>query len=76
MAGDPRSPAKAEAAGSLLGIAPVLLAFVLLQRYFVAGLTAGAVKGSGDSVRGGGVTKEEALGVGEAEVGAHLRLSS
>jgi ABC-type maltose transport system permease subunit len=24
---------------------PVMLAFVLLQRYFVAGLTAGAVKG-------------------------------
>jgi multiple sugar transport system permease protein len=33
------------AAASLIGLLPVLLAFVLLQRFFVAGLTAGAVKG-------------------------------
>lgn len=33
------------AAASFIGLLPVLLAFVLLQRYFVAGLTAGAVKG-------------------------------
>ena len=32
-------------AGVLLSILPVLLIFLLLQRYFVAGLTAGAVKG-------------------------------
>lgn len=33
------------AAASVIGILPVIAAFVLLQRYFVAGLTAGAVKG-------------------------------
>jgi multiple sugar transport system permease protein len=33
------------AAASLLALVPVLTAFVLLQRLFVAGLTAGAVKG-------------------------------
>jgi multiple sugar transport system permease protein len=33
------------AAASFIGLVPVMLAFVLLQRYFVAGLTAGAVKG-------------------------------
>lgn len=33
------------AAAALLALVPVLAAFVLLQRYFVAGLTAGAVKG-------------------------------
>ena len=33
------------AAASLIGLLPVLLAFVLLQRFFVTGLTAGAVKG-------------------------------
>lgn len=33
------------AAASLIGIAPVMAMFVLLQRFFVAGLTAGAVKG-------------------------------
>lgn len=33
------------AAASLIGILPVMAMFVLLQRYFVAGLTAGAVKG-------------------------------
>lgn len=33
------------AAASFIGLLPVLLAFVLLQRFFVAGLTAGAVKG-------------------------------
>ena len=32
-------------AGTLLSIAPVVLLFLLLQREFVAGLTAGAVKG-------------------------------
>ena len=33
------------AAASFIGLVPVMTAFVLLQRYFVAGLTAGAVKG-------------------------------
>ena len=33
------------AAASFIGLFPVLLAFVLLQRFFVAGLTAGATKG-------------------------------
>ena len=33
------------AAASFIGLMPVLAAFVLLQRFFVAGLTAGAVKG-------------------------------
>ncbi len=33
------------AAASLIGLAPVIAAFIFLQRYFVAGLTAGAVKG-------------------------------
>jgi multiple sugar transport system permease protein len=33
------------AAASLIGILPVMAMFVLLQRYFVTGLTAGAVKG-------------------------------
>ena len=33
------------AAAALLALLPVLAAFVALQRYFVAGLTAGAVKG-------------------------------
>lgn len=33
------------AAGSVMAIAPVLIAFVLLQRYIVGALTAGAVKG-------------------------------
>ncbi len=33
------------AAASFIGLIPVLLAFVLLQRFFVAGLTAGATKG-------------------------------
>lgn len=33
------------AAASFLGLIPILAAFVLLQRLFIAGLTAGAVKG-------------------------------
>jgi ABC-type glycerol-3-phosphate transport system permease component len=33
------------AAAAILGLLPVIAAFVLLQRFFVAGLTAGAVKG-------------------------------
>jgi multiple sugar transport system permease protein len=33
------------AAASFIALVPVMAAFVLLQRYFVAGLTAGAVKG-------------------------------
>lgn len=33
------------AAASFIGLAPVIAAFVVLQRFFVAGLTAGAVKG-------------------------------
>ncbi len=33
------------AAASFIGLVPMMLAFVLLQRYFIAGLTAGAVKG-------------------------------
>jgi multiple sugar transport system permease protein len=33
------------AAASLLGILPVMVMFLFLQRYFVSGLTAGAVKG-------------------------------
>jgi multiple sugar transport system permease protein len=33
------------AAASLIGLLPVMAAFVLLQRFFVAGLTAGATKG-------------------------------
>jgi multiple sugar transport system permease protein len=33
------------AAASFIGLLPVVAAFVLLQRYFVAGLTAGATKG-------------------------------
>ena len=31
-------------AASLVGIAPVLIIFLLLQKYIVEGLTAGAVK--------------------------------
>ncbi len=34
------------AAASLIGLLPVMLTFVALQRYFVVGLTAGATKGS------------------------------
>ena len=34
------------AAASFIALVPVIAVFVLLQRYFVAGLTAGAVKGS------------------------------
>jgi multiple sugar transport system permease protein len=33
------------AAASFIGLVPMMVAFVLLQRYFIAGLTAGAVKG-------------------------------
>ena len=33
------------AAASFIALVPVITVFVLLQRYFVAGLTAGAVKG-------------------------------
>ena len=33
------------AAASFIGLVPMMAAFVLLQRYFIAGLTAGAVKG-------------------------------
>ena len=33
------------AAASFIGLVPVMAVFVLLQRFFVAGLTAGAVKG-------------------------------
>ena len=33
------------AAASFIGLVPMVAAFVLLQRYFIAGLTAGAVKG-------------------------------
>jgi ABC-type glycerol-3-phosphate transport system permease component len=33
------------AAASFIGLVPVVATFVLLQRFFVAGLTAGAVKG-------------------------------
>ena len=32
-------------AGSVLAILPVVILFAFLQRYFVAGLTSGAVKG-------------------------------
>jgi ABC-type glycerol-3-phosphate transport system permease component len=33
------------AAASFIGLAPMMAAFIVLQRYFIAGLTAGAVKG-------------------------------
>jgi ABC-type glycerol-3-phosphate transport system permease component len=33
------------AAASFIGLVPVIATFVLLQRFFVSGLTAGAVKG-------------------------------
>jgi multiple sugar transport system permease protein len=33
------------AAASFIGLVPMMAAFVLLQRYFIAGLTAGAIKG-------------------------------
>jgi len=33
------------AAASIIGLVPMMAAFVFLQRYFIAGLTAGAVKG-------------------------------
>jgi len=33
------------AAAAFIGLLPVIAAFVCLQRFFVAGLTAGAVKG-------------------------------
>ena len=33
------------AAASFIGLVPVMAGFVLLQRFFVSGLTAGAVKG-------------------------------
>jgi multiple sugar transport system permease protein len=32
-------------AGSLIAIAPILLIFVIFQRYFIAGVTAAGVKG-------------------------------
>jgi multiple sugar transport system permease protein len=32
-------------AASLIGILPVILVFLFLQRYLIQGLTAGAVKG-------------------------------
>jgi len=32
-------------AGILISIIPVIVIFIFLQRYFVAGLTSGAVKG-------------------------------
>lgn len=32
-------------AGSLIAVIPIILLFLLLQRYFIAGITAGAVKG-------------------------------
>lgn len=32
-------------AGSLIAILPIILLFLLLQRYFIAGITAGAIKG-------------------------------
>jgi len=32
-------------AGALITVIPVLLAFLIFQRYFIRGLTAGAVKG-------------------------------
>ncbi|MGN8769148.1 alpha amylase N-terminal ig-like domain-containing protein [Paenibacillus barengoltzii] len=32
-------------AGSLIAVVPIILLFLLLQRYFIAGITAGAVKG-------------------------------
>ena len=33
------------AAASFIGLVPMMAAFILLQRYFIAGLTAGAIKG-------------------------------
>ena len=33
------------AAASFIGLLPVIAAFLVLQRFFVAGLTAGATKG-------------------------------
>lgn len=33
------------AAASFIGLVPMMVAFIVLQRYFIAGLTAGAVKG-------------------------------
>ena len=33
------------AAASFIGLVPMMAAFIVLQRYFIAGLTAGAVKG-------------------------------
>jgi ABC-type glycerol-3-phosphate transport system permease component len=33
------------AAASFIALVPVIAAFVVLQRFFIAGLTAGAVKG-------------------------------
>jgi multiple sugar transport system permease protein len=32
-------------AGSVITLLPVLLAFVVLQRYYIQGVTAGSVKG-------------------------------
>jgi multiple sugar transport system permease protein len=32
-------------AASLLATAPLVVAFLLFQRYFIAGITAGAIKG-------------------------------
>jgi ABC-type glycerol-3-phosphate transport system permease component len=32
-------------AGSLIAIAPILLIFLIFQRYFIAGVTAAGVKG-------------------------------
>jgi ABC-type maltose transport system permease subunit len=37
-------------AGTLLPVLPVVLLFLLLQKEFVAGLTAGAVKRAGEPV--------------------------
>jgi raffinose/stachyose/melibiose transport system permease protein len=33
------------AAAALIGLAPAVLVFVLFQRYFIKGITAGALKG-------------------------------
>jgi ABC-type glycerol-3-phosphate transport system permease component len=33
------------AAGAVIGLVPVILVFIFLQRYFIRGLTEGATKG-------------------------------
>jgi cellobiose transport system permease protein len=45
LSSEPRVPYGMVMAASLLATAPLVVAFLLFQRYFIAGITAGAIKG-------------------------------